>query len=219
MKMKRRFFLGVLFSLLFTFWTLLVKFFDVSAIGPNGSLVGFASINAYVHGLFGVNLGLYELTDVLSLIPLGIVVYFALLGLCQLIKRKDFKKIEGNIIALGGLYLVVFLLFLLFEKLVINYRPILISGKLEASYPSSTTMLCTCVLPTAIYQFNMRIKNNILKNTVCITLSAFTVFMVVGRLVSGVHWFTDIVGGLLLSIGLVLFYTGVCDLLSNSDRQ
>ncbi|MBQ2911285.1 MAG: phosphatase PAP2 family protein, partial [Clostridia bacterium] len=93
--------------------------------------------------------------------------------------------------------------------LVVNYRPVLINGYLEASYPSSTTMLVMCVMPTAIMQFNARIKNNVLKRFVASAIIAFIVFMVIGRLVSGVHWFTDIIGGVLLSAGLVMMYRAV----------
>ena len=96
--------------------------------------------------------------------------------------------------------------YVLFEMLVVNYRPVLIGGILEASYPSSTTMLVMCVMPTAIMQFNARIKNNVLKRSVASAIIAFIVFMVIGRLVSGVHWFTDIIGGALFSTGLVLLY-------------
>ena len=100
----------------------------------------------------------------------------------------------------------------LFEMLVVNYRPVLIGGILEASYPSSTTTLVMCVMPTAIMQFNARIKNNVLKRFVASAIIAFIVFMVIGRLVSGVHWFTDIIGGALLSTGLVLMYRAIIGL-------
>ena len=53
---------------------------------------------------------------------------------------------------------------------------------------------------------NSRIKNTALKKTMSFLITAFIVFMVIGRLVSGVHWFTDIIGGALLSAGLVTMY-------------
>ena len=96
--------------------------------------------------------------------------------------------------------------YVLFEMVVVNYRPVLIGGILESSYPSSTTMLVMCVMPTAIMQFNARIKNDVLKRFIASAIIVFIVFMVIGRLVSGVHWFTDIIGGALFSIGLVLLY-------------
>jgi undecaprenyl-diphosphatase len=196
----------------FILWTFAVSCIDVKAIGPQGSTVGFATVNRFVHDLFGVNMSLYTVTDWLGLVPFGFVLGFALLGLAQLIKRKSLLKVDYNILVLGGFYVVVMAAYLLFEMAPVNYRPVLIEGVLEASYPSSTTMLVMCVMPTAAMQLNSRIRSVALKRCVALAIAAFIAFMVIGRLLSGVHWFTDIVGGALLSAGLVLMYRFVCSL-------
>ena len=193
----------------FLLWTAAIQFIDVQAIGPQESSVGFATINRFVHNLTGVHMLLYTITDWLGLVPLIFVIGFALLGLIQWIKRKHLLKVDYTILVLGGFYIVVMAVYVLFEMLVVNYRPVLINGYLEASYPSSTTILVMCVMPTSIMQFNSRIKNNVLKRFVAFAIIAFIVFMVIGRLVSGVHWFTDIIGGALLSTGLVLMYRAI----------
>lgn len=197
---------SLLFLLLFIVWTFLVKFIDVQKIGPLDSEIGFAVLNGFIHNLTGENLSLYILTDWLSIVPILFVFVFALIGLIQLIKRKSLLKVDYDILVLGGFYIAVFALYALFEVVVINYRPLLIEGILEASYPSSTTMLVLCVMPTAIMQLNSRIKNKALKMSVISVLTAFTAFMVVARLLSGVHWLSDILGGVLLSVGLVFGY-------------
>ena len=206
---QRNFCIAICMLLAFLLWTVAIQFVDVEAIGPQESSVGFATINRFVHNLTGVHMSLYTITDWLGLVPLVFVMGFALLGLIQWIKRKHFLKVDSNILILGGFYIVVMAVYVLFEVLVVNYRPVLIGGILEASYPSSTTMLVMCVMPTAIMQFNARIKNNVLKRFVASAIIAFIVFMVIGRLVSGVHWFTDIIGGALLSTGLVLMYRAI----------
>ena len=193
----------------FVLWTVVVRFVDVKAIGPYGSTVGLATINQFVHGLFGVHMSLYTITDWLGLVPVGVGFGFAVLGLTQWIKRKNLLKVDYTILVLGGFYLVVLAAYLLFESVVINHRPVLINGHLEASYPSSTTMLVLCVMPTAVMQLKPRIKSRGLLQCVTAIIAAFTVFMVIGRLVSGVHWLTDIVGGALLSAGLVMLYDAV----------
>ena len=193
----------------FVMWTIAVRFIDVQAIGPQESSVGFATINRFVHNLTGVHMSLYTITDWLSLVPLVFVMGFSILGLIQWIKRKHLLKVDYNILILGGFYIATMAVYVLFEMLVVNYRPILINGYLEASYPSSTTMLIMCVMPTAIMQFNSRIKNEVFKRCVATAITIFTIFMVIGRLISGVHWFTDIVGGALLSAGLVLMYRAI----------
>ena len=141
---------------------------------------------------------------------LSFVMGFALLGLIQWIKRKHLLKVDYSILVLGGFYIVVMTVYVLFEVVVVNYRPVWIGGILEASYPSSTTMLVMCVMPTAIMQLGSRIKNKAVRNIASVTIIAFIAFMVIGRLISGVHWFTDIVGGALLSAGLVMMYYSVC---------
>lgn len=190
----------------FVLWTILVRFVDVRAIGPLESRVGFAALNGSVHALTGVHMSLYHLTDWLGLVPLGIVFGFAVLGLVQWIQRGSPWHVDRSILVLGGFYVLVFAVFLLFEVLVINYRPVLIEGILEASYPSSTTMLVMCVIPTAVLQLHARIHRPMLKHFWNFLLIAFLVLMVAFRLLSGVHWVTDIIGGALLSAGLVYTY-------------
>lgn len=205
-KESKRFIPAIVFLVAFVVWTVLVSLVDLQAIGPQESVVGFAGINGAFHKFTGVHMAIYDLTDLLSVIPLAIVAAFGLLGVVQWIKRKSLKAVDYDIWVLGGFYVVVMAVFLLFEKLDVNFRPILIEGVLEASYPSSTTMLAMCVLPTAMLQLKDRIKNRGLRICVLILLALFTAFMVIGRLISGVHWLTDIIGGALFSTGLLLLY-------------
>ena len=209
---KKMFFMGVGLLGAFVLWTVLVSYVDVRAIGQNASSVGFATLNGYVHNLTGVNMFLYTITDWLGLVPIGVAFGFAVLGLVQWVGRKSLFKVDRSILALGGFYIIVLAMYIFFEIVVINYRPVLIDGYLEASYPSSTTMLVMCVMPTAIMQLHARIKSDVFRRCVLISIAAFTAFMVIGRLASGVHWLTDIIGGALVSAGLVITYASVSDI-------
>lgn len=208
-KSRRLFFLGASLLAAFVLWTVLVCFVDVQAIGPEGSSVGFATLNGCVHDFTGVNMSLYVITDWLGLVTIGVAFGFAVLGLVQWIKRKSILKVDRSILVLGGFYIVVMAVYVLFEMVVINYRPTLIDGYLEASYPSSTTMLVMCVMPTAMIQLRARIKNKVFSRCVMIAIAVFIVFMIIGRLVSGVHWITDIIGGALVSAAIVLMYYAI----------
>ena len=190
----------------FALWTITISLIDVQAIGPQGSTVGFATLNSMVHKLTGVHMQLYTITDWLGLVSVAFGFGFALLGLAQWIKRKSILKVDRSILILGAFYIVTLTAYVFFESYVINYRPVLIAGFLEASYPSSTTLLVLCVMPTAIMQLRGRIRNHALRKAVTSAITSFIVFMVAGRLVSGVHWLTDIIGGILLSAGLVMIY-------------
>ena len=148
MKKNQNLLAGTLLLVGFAVWTFLIQMVDVQPIGPNGSIVGFAALNGWFHHLTGVHWMLYTLTDWLGLVPIFVCLIFAGVGFVQLMQRKSLLKVDLDIILLGVYYMFVIFGYLLFEMMPINYRPVLIEGFLEASYPSSTTLLVLSVMPT-----------------------------------------------------------------------
>ena len=215
---KKQLITGVSFMLVFVIWTWLIQKVDVQSVGQKGTDVGFAAFNCWFHKLTGVHMGLYTITDWLGLVPVFVCIVFGGIGLWQLIKRKNLFKVDTDLIYLGIYYVIVIFGYLFFEMCPINYRPILIEGILEASYPSSTTLLVLSVMPTLVLQANRRIENRYLKRIIYAFTSVFSAFMVIGRLVSGVHWFTDIMGAVFLSTGLFYLYKAVVLILSGDKK-
>ena len=207
-KGKKEFIIGVSGIGIFALWTFLIQIIDVKPKGVNGTEIGFATINTWLHSLTGVNMTLYTITDWAGLVPVFVCIAFGFVGLIQLIKRKSLLRVDFDIVALGIYYVIVIGGYLIFEMIPINYRPILIKGFMEASYPSSTTLLVLSVMPTIAFEAEKRIKNTAIKRIITIITVIFTIFMVVGRLISGVHWLTDIIGSIFLSVGLFYIYKG-----------
>nr|MBQ4453444.1 phosphatase PAP2 family protein [Clostridia bacterium] len=206
MKEKRNLLAGAGLIGAFALWTVLIRWVDVQAVGQNGTKIGFADFNIWFHQLTGVHMTLYTITDWLGLVPIFICLCFGVLGLVQLIKRRSLLSVDPDILLLGIYYVLVIACYLIFEMIPVNYRPVLIEGRLEASYPSSTTLLVLSVMPTLWFQANRRVSNAMIRKAVAVFVVTFSVFMVIGRLVSGVHWATDIIGSVLLSAGLYMLY-------------
>lgn len=210
MNFKKLLCVSGLLMVLFVILTGAVLVVDVQSIGPDGSSVGLASVNRYFAEHIGVNLIWYHITDWLGIIAICFALGFAFLGLIQFIIRKSIKKVDRQIIALGVFYVLVISIYILFEHMIVNYRPILMNGALEASYPSSHTILVLCIMSTAIIMFDYLLSGQkylrIFLNVTAVLIMVVTVF---GRLISGVHWFTDIIAGMILSAGLVLLFYAV----------
>ena len=222
MKEKRNLFTGVGLIIAFALWTALIQCVDVKDVGQNGTKVGFADFNVWFHQLTGVHLTIYTITDWLGLVPIFICMCFGVLGLVQLIKRRSLLRVDPDILLLGVYYVIVIACYLVFEMIPINYRPVLIEGRLEASYPSSTTLLVLSVMPTLMFQAYRRVENTLTRKLTAVFVVAFSVFMVIGRLISGVHWVTDIIGSVLLSTGLFMLYRSAViysDKVKKADRS
>ena len=197
---------GIGFLTAFLLWTILIQCVDVQAAGPSGTKVGFAAFNLWFHRLTGVHMALYTITDWLGLVPILVCLCFGALGATQLIRRRSLLRVDPDLILLGLYYILVILAYLFFEMVPINYRPILIRGALEASYPSSTTLLVLSVMPTLRFQIGRRAKRPLIRRAAGVFAAAFSAFVVIGRLLAGVHWATDIIGAVLLSAGLFSLY-------------
>ena len=208
---KKELLAGIVLLAAFALWTVLIRHIDIQNAGPNGTEIGFATVNVWFHRLIGVHLLVYTITDWLGLVPIIICMCFGTLGLAQLVKRRSLLKVDFDILLLGAYYVVVILGYLLFEMVPINYRPILIGGNLEASYPSSTTLLVLSVMPTLKYQSERRIAKPVTRKAIAVFVIVFSAFMVLGRLIAGVHWATDIVGSVFLSSGLFMIYRFMAD--------
>lgn len=199
----KKLFPSIVLFVLFIIFTVLVKTVDLLPIGPEGSVVGFASVNGAVHEFFGMHLFWYGLTEFFGVLALCVCCCFGLAGCIQLIKRRSLFKIDKEIIALGFFYVVVIAFYVFFEKVIINYRPVILDEGLEASYPSSHTILILCVFGTAFGLLKKYIKNTGICFCLRVNCLIIMFLTVLGRLICGVHWFTDIAGGILLSCSLL----------------
>ena len=191
----------------FVVFTVLVRFIDVQPVGPQNSMIGFATINMAVHNFFGEHHFWYVLTQAFGLLAIGVAAAFACVGLVQLIKRKSLLKVDRCVLALGFVYIAVIILYVLFEKLAINVRPVITDEGLEPSYPSTHTMLILTILGTARYAIKKLLQNPKIVQILQILCLVIMILTVIGRLICGVHWLTDIIGSLLISESLIAFYS------------
>ena len=209
---------GAVLLVLFLILIVLIKTVDVQPVGPENSQIGLAAINTSFHNLTGLQMTLYKVTQVTGYLAILSVVIFGLWGVWQLIQRKSIARMDKDILLLGGLYAALAVCYLFFEKCIINYRPVILDEGLEASFPSSHTMLAMCLMLAAMEQVRRRLKDQPLGRILSMVCAVLLAVTVIGRLLSGVHWLTDILGGLLLGGALYLFYAGLIDLLRQRGR-
>ncbi len=211
--MKNKFVIAGISGGLFLLLLVMVRTFDVAAIGPEGTEVGCSHLNRWVHELFGENIFWYDFTEWLGIAAIIVGCAFAAIGLFQLIKRKSLFKVDTEILMLGALFLVLIGIYVFFEIVIVNYRPIIMPGfeHPEASFPSSHTMLVCVIMGSAAMLLEKYLSNEKLIKVLQTICFLMIFMMVLGRLLSGVHWFTDLAAGLLISISLLALYSGMID--------
>ena len=203
---KKNIILSIILLLVSIIYTVLVAKIDVQAIGPLASKVGFAKINGMYSNYVIYSPMIYKISKYLGYLPIIMLGGFALIGLIQLIKRKSLKKVDYELYMLAIFYVLLFATYFFFEKLVINYRPILMDGELDPSFPSSHTMLAFCLCISTI-MINVRLfKNNKYAKIENIVAFFLLYAITITRLISGVHWLSDIIGGIIISFTLLQIF-------------
>lgn len=213
MKKKSKFVLALFSGILFLGLIGLIRLADVAPIGPEGTSIGLSHLNNFVFNMTGVNILWYNITDWLGAIAILTAFVFAIIGFVQMIKRKNPFKVDREILCLGSLYLIVIAVYIFFEKFIVNYRPVIMPDcqHVEASFPSSHTMIVCVIMGSVIMVLKKYVKNTALRKILYIFCAAVITVTVMGRLISGVHWFTDIMGGILISISLLSLFSGAAE--------
>ena len=221
MTRQGKLYLAGLFYVLFLALIVLLCLADRQPVAAGDTVVGLATVNAWfaiaaaglsgggiMDGSTALSPQLYQLTEYLGYFSLLVAACFALLGFVQLLRRRSLKKVDRQLLAMGGLFIVLAVLYVFFEKVIINYRPIVLPGESgpEASFPSSHTMLTVTILGSVCIVLRTYVKNDglrVLLRVVCVLL---ILAMVCGRLLCGCHWLTDILGGVLVSCAMLALF-------------
>lgn len=192
--------------LLFIIFTILCKTIDIQPLGANSTNIGFAKFNTSIHDKITSDDIWDKIGDIFMILSIVVVCILLIIGLIQAIRRKNIFKIDKQIICAGIIFAILIVFYLLFELLVINYRPILIDNALEASYPSTHALLVCVVMSITIILSHIYFKKKTYKTLIDLFSSVSILTTCISRLLSGMHWITDIIGAILLSASLVSLY-------------
>lgn len=210
-------FCAVLFAM-FLLWTAVVHFVDVQPIGPENSRVGLATLNSFMLRRSSGAPIFERISKWAGYFALAVVFGLAVYGLIQWVRRKDIRKVDPDLLIAGGVYALTGGLYLLFELVSVNYRPVLEDGKLAASYPSSHTVLVIVVLLTFVMILEKRIAKKWVFHVLSFFLDACVVITVLFREQAGIHWFTDIIGGMILGGALVMLFQFATELAGDLNK-
>lgn len=209
-KSLEKFVLTACMFMLFILFTVAVKSVDTTLIW--GEEIGFSRVNLAVHQIIQTNETFDLLSDLCFGFSICLAIALVVVGVVQLVKRKSIKKVDKEILIAGVVLVLTAVVYLFFEFVIINYRPILVDGELEASYPSSHILFGMVINIISLGYLNKVIKAPKFKIPALAGVGAVTLLGVVFRVLSGVHWLTDIVGALLISLALVMLYFSCTEL-------
>ena len=166
-------------------------------------------MNDAIFDFFGTNVIWDKVGDVLLILVLAAVAGFALAGLTQLIKRKSLKKVDSEILAMIPSLVLMVAIYFVFEKVwILNYRPVMVNGVAEPSFPSTHTLVAVTVLGMIMLALPKYIKEKKTRTLIDVALLIVMAVMAFSRVASGMHWATDVLGGIVFGIDLVLVYGG-----------
>ncbi len=213
----------IIINLLFLF---LVKYVNVGKTGLEDQTVGLSAVNIKLRDLIGVSKFFNMFSTVIMIIAIIIALAELGLGLYFLIKTKSIDEIPTPIYSLIPTFILTGFVYVFFNWFfVINTRPIYTTGNSSSSYPSTHTLLTLVFLFTAvnvinfIFSYFKKLNDKKKARYICYgILGLLSLLIIITRLLSGQHWFTDIIGGVLMA-GLLYQFYQIFNLLLREYRQ
>lgn len=229
-KTKNNYLLSFILLVIFIVFTILVTKVDVKTVEVKPvddvqaqetltSEVGFATLNQAFANKVGFNETFYKISKYAGYLALILVAFYGFTGLIELLQKKSLKGVNKVLYALAAFYVCVAIVYVLFEVVVINYRPVDLGEGLEASFPSSHTILALCVCGSSLVASKYIIKKENFKKCLNIISWIVMILVVCTRLLSGVHWITDIFGGILISLFMIQAFSCVVKSLTSNKVE
>jgi undecaprenyl-diphosphatase len=200
-------------------FTIAVAFLDVETNPEGGHNIGLSTINLAFHKSFPYNELLHNISEYAGYIPVLFALFFAVMGAGQALKHKSFKKVDNVLYFMAAYYVLVGFVYLIFEKLCINVRPVMLDGEWEASYPSSHTLFAITLCASTILANDLFFAKAKWRKIMNIAAYILMFAVPVMRLFSGVHWLSDIVGGVIISTALVSFLNYAFFYVRSSEKK
>ena len=203
----------ILFALFFAY-TCACLMVDVAQFAPqsvNGDAIestqttdiGFQKLNLSVHNALGFRQVFYRLSEYIGYLALLAGACIGLIWLLRLIKTKKLLGVDAGLNAAIAAMALMVVFYVLFEALKLNFRPVILDDGLEASYPSSHTLLGCVVFGCAAMVSADIFKDKGLARSVSALCYIIAAVLTLFRALSGVHWISDIIGGVILSAAIL----------------
>lgn len=173
-------------------------------------------MNEAIFQHFGENETLSSVTDVFLIATLLFFMTYVGIGLVQLIRRKSLKKVDAELLAMIPSTILMAVIYVIFEKLiVVNTRPI----SDEPSFPSTHTLVVATIFLMAMQTLPRYVKNRKTRTALYVAMSLVIIVVAAGRVMSGMHWFTDVLGGLAFAAVLAVIYKFVLKKLKGLNNE
>jgi len=193
------FVLGLSFLFIFILTIILLNF-DKAVIATNGYEVGMSHVNNLVK--YEYKSWADKISDVLFYLTFIVPLLAVALGIYQLVKEKSLKKVDLVIIIFGVFLILAIIVWLLFDHAIkINIRP---THEIKGSFPSTHVFLTTFFVLTCHGYLCYKYDNKLIKYLSLIIAIVIIIIMTIFRVIAGVHYITDVFGGVV--IGITFYY-------------
>ena len=144
------------------------------------------------------------ISDVILVASIASLAVFVFLGIYQIFTRKSLLKVDRRLLWMILPLLLMTITYVVFDKFfVLNVRP---NGSGETSFPSTHVMVVATIFMLIAINLPYYIKSKAICIVLDLAMLALLVLVCVGRVLSEMHWLSDVLGGLAFALIFAFIY-------------